>query len=481
MVADQLGELLNQDYGYECTTIHLSKTIAELTKDLLHEEMPSGVNEYERIKFLIEKGNLLRVRFGKSVLADMAISEIFEKRGVSVQGSSDAKLKPMRICHIIDSVKNHHELDILKKVYRDMFYLISVFSPLPRRVHYLMHEKGMRIDDVHELIDRDSGEESDVGQRVSDTFPQAHFFLRLETDSAAVIQDRLRRFLHGVFETAIITPTAGERAMYAAASAAGNSACLSRQVGAALTDSAGEIISVGWNDVPKSGGGLYSFPVVGQDDPRCHLRGAGYCSNDNEKNNVTAEIINLLVEGGFLSYEKKTGAFDLIRASKLKSLVEFSRSVHAEMTAIILGSQMAGDRVRGGVLYCTTYPCHLCASLIILAGIKEVFYIEPYKKSLATKLHDDAITEDEKDPSRVRIIPFDGISPERYLEFFRMTGDSRKNTGKGTKKNISKREAKPRTEVSLESLPALESLVVRRLAERKLVIIPTSISAVEEP
>ena len=63
------------------------------------------------------------------------------------------------------------------------------------------------------------------------------------------------------------------------------------------------------------------------------------------------------------------------KSSRIKSLIEFSRSIHAEMHAIITGSQLGGDRMIGGSLYCTTYPCHNCARHIILAGIKKVYYI----------------------------------------------------------------------------------------------------------
>jgi deoxycytidylate deaminase len=64
----------------------------------------------------------------------------------------------------------------------------------------------------------------------------------------------------------------------------------------------------------------------------------------------------------------------IIASSKVKDLIEFSRAVHAEMHAILLGNQMNGDRVKGGKLFCTTYPCHSCARHIVAAGIKEVYY-----------------------------------------------------------------------------------------------------------
>ena len=92
-----------------------------------------------------------------------------------------------------------------------------------------------------------------------------------------------------------------------------------------------------------------------------------------------------------------------------KSLIEFSRSVHAEMHAIINAGKLNGEKIRGGTLFCTTYPCHNCARHIIAAGIEKVYYIEPYIKSKAPELHDDSITEIENEHNKVQILLFDGF------------------------------------------------------------------------
>ena len=85
--------------------------------------------------------------------------------------------------------------------------------------------------------------------------------------------------------------------------------------------------------------------------------------------------------------------------------------------------------MKGGKLYCTTYPCHNCARHIIVAGIQEVYYIEPYVKSLCMELHADALTEDENTEGKVKILVYDGVAPRRYLEFFTMFKE-RKTNGK---------------------------------------------------
>jgi hypothetical protein len=48
----------------------------------------------------------------------------------------------------------------------------------------------------------------------------------------------------------------------------------------------------------------------------------------------------------------------------------------------------------------------------------KVVYIEPYPKSKASYLHDDATSIDEELPGRVPIVPLLGIGPRRYLDLF---------------------------------------------------------------
>lgn len=258
--------------------------------------------------------------------------------------------------------------------------------------------------------------------------------------------------------------------MYAAASAATNSACLSRQVGAAVTDAKGELLATGWNDVPKAFGDLYVTDLKNDPsniyDKRCWNFG-GKCYNDEEKSLLAEHIIESLRD--ILPTDKRDAAVQAVIADKkLRGLIEFSRSIHAEMHAILTALRLEGDRVRGGQIFVTTYPCHSCARHIIAAGITEVYYIEPYKKSLATKLHGEAMTEDEQSIDKVKLISYDGVAPTRFLSLFRMTPDSRKNRGKVI--TLSHSNASPKLKKSLEALPALESLVVASLKEKHLLL-----------
>lgn len=467
-VSDAVCEMLKETFAYDCRKMRLSSYIEKVATDL-KLEISQG-SPAERINSLIDAGNRIRDEYGAGVLVELAINEIrLDREREKKQGD---RFSPRRVAHIIDSIKNQEELDVLKTVYREMLYVIGVFSPLTLREQNLKR-RGLEPKEIYALIDRDSGEEQKTGQTVRDTFPQSDFFLRIDNGSDAQLRNKVERFLHLILGTRIITPTQAETAMYAAASAAGNSACLSRQVGAAVTDEAGEILATGWNDVPRAGGGLYLADTSGlgvaERDMRCWNREGGKCFNDEEKKLLAESLIETLSP---LLGERKKEAIELVLSkTKVRGLIEFSRSIHAEMHAILSAGRLAGHRLQGGKLYVTTYPCHSCARHIVAAGIMEVYYIEPYRKSLATRLHDDAITETETETSKVRILGYEGVAPGKYFSVFKMAPDSRKNKA-GKLIRIHAREATPRLDRTLEALPSLEALVIKSLRSKNLVPSP---------
>jgi deoxycytidylate deaminase len=113
-------------------------------------------------------------------------------------------------------------------------------------------------------------------------------------------------------------------------------------------------------------------------------------------------------------------AHSAIESSDLRSITEYGRAVHGEMDAILTCARL-GIRVSGCYMYVTTFPCHNCTRHIIAAGIKRVYFVEPYPKSKAPDLHSDAICFDEKHAAKqgkIPFLPFVGIGPRRYLDFF---------------------------------------------------------------
>ncbi|HGY6769909.1 TPA: deoxycytidylate deaminase, partial [Escherichia coli] len=65
------------------------------------------------------------------------------------------------------------------------------------------------------------------------------------------LANQLIKFTSLMKRPGIITPSNVERCMQIAYTAKLNSGCISRQVGAAVSDSSFSIKSIGWNDVPS--------------------------------------------------------------------------------------------------------------------------------------------------------------------------------------------------------------------------------------
>jgi len=466
-------------YGYDVEVIKLSNFIDKYKindsdkKEILTEPDKSKIfnNYLEKIS----KGNIIRKNQNNTILAEMAIQEIHlsrlqEAKNIGIDKPTSEDFKSRRKCYIIDSLKTTDELKLLRKVYTDNFYQISVFSSLNDRKENLKN-KGFNAEEIVRIIDIDDKQNLEYGQNVRGTFVDGDFFIRISEENIPDLNRKIERYLNLIFESAIVTPTIEELSMYNAKSASGNSACLSRQVGACIIDKNNNLLSTGWNDVPKYGGNLYTTSGTSLDN-RCYNK--GYCSNDAHKERLVENIID-----GFLSNEEIKVIFknDLgelnnvllekikksIKDTKVKDLIEFSRSVHAEMHAIIQGSQTTGDKMIGGKLFCTTYPCHNCARHIVAAGIEEVYFIEPYVKSLCLSLHSDSMTENEREVNKVKILMFDGVAPRRYLTFFTNFAERKDNKGKlikGNYKNIS-----PKTAKSLQALSTLEQQAVHSLAQ----------------
>jgi deoxycytidylate deaminase len=108
---------------------------------------------------------------------------------------------------------------------------------------------------------------------------------------------------------------------------------------------------------------------------------------------------------------------ETLRDSQLMDIIEFGRVIHAEMSAIADAARL-GRATKDATLFCTTFPCHICAKHVVAAGIDRVVFLEPYPKSLSLKLHNDSITFETDVPEKVLFEPFIGISPRRYRDIF---------------------------------------------------------------
>jgi deoxycytidylate deaminase len=370
----QCIEDLLREHSYKPRSIRISDLIGTLTDYPLKND-----TEIDRISSRMDAGNAACRESGHHDLWALAvIAEINKARGNDL--SKQCPLQ--RTAHIILTLKRPEEVVTLRKVYGDGFFLVGVFATEKERLESLF-EKDAPKQSAIALIKRDEEELSDdYGQQTRDTFQLSDVFVQIKRGA---YKSELSRFFALVFSDPYVTPTQQEHAMFLAYASSLRSGQLGRQVGAAITTKKGDLLAVGCNDVPKPGGGLY-WP--GPNDNRDHI--IGIDTNDKQRNKIIDQLIAKVKDVSEVESPSS------LRRSfwSVLDISEFGRAVHAEMDALLTCAR-SGVSPTGAILYTTTFPCHNCTRHIVAAGIERVIYIEPYAKSRAEELHDDAIVVEE--------------------------------------------------------------------------------------
>lgn len=425
-----------------------------------------GSPEGERIERLMAACNQMRREARRAdVLALYAANAIHQQRTACATG--DRSPRPRR-ASVLRSLKRPEEVATLRRIYGPGFFLIGLSSSRAQRLEFLTKDKGIPPVRAEALLQRDEAEDDGFGQRTGDTYHLADAFVASKED--------VWRFLELIFGHPFLTPTKDEYAMFLAFAASVRSADLSRQVGAVVVSSAGEVIATGANDVPAPGGGPYWPDARDQRDYRI-----GADPNEKRRNAIVLEATRRLVPGmvGRDDDDVLAEAKQLLKGTALLDLTEFHRAVHAEMDAL-LSCARSGQSVTGATLFTTTYPCHNCTKHIVGAGIARVVYVEPYAKSLAETLHGDAMEQGEsaasKEPSRkIPFVPFVGVGARRFIELFSMNlgpGDRRVRKGRsGDASRFSRADALlrvPMLPTSYIDREAIAATVLAELTEQEL-------------
>lgn len=427
-----LSEALKK-YSYETEYFKVTKLMtAAKPKDAALVDSPLE----ERYDSYIKYANKLREVFGLNytlaMLCCLAVRNF--RRQANRASSNDPETPIQKQAYVFDQFKRKEELDLLRQVYGRLFVVVSVYSDQNTRREYLVNRiasdhSDARFAETHKqaastLMQRDQAEQGvPFGQGLEDAFPTADLFVNIDDQPSAEIL--IRRFLDALFGSNAISPTHDEYGMYLARTTALRSVDLSRQVGAAIFSRSHEVICVGCNEVPKPLGGTYWTGDKG--DARDIEK--GFDSNERIKKSLLVDFTKRLKDNNFLAdgiKEKDLARFigsetsrgGKLRDAQLMDLLEFGRMIHAEMSAICDAARV-GRSIRGATLYCTTFPCHMCAKHIVASGVKKVVYIEPYPKSYAEQLHGDAIIVGRSNSiEKVVFEPFIGISPFRYRDLF---------------------------------------------------------------
>lgn len=251
-----------------------------------------------------------------------------------------------------------------------------------------------------------------------------HIFIEGETKEVdkkyVPYTDQIIKLVALIKKPGLITPSTNEHFMQVAYNAKSNSGCISRQVGAVVTDEQYSIKAIGWNDVPE-----HQVP--------CGLRDLGHLvrgensfmfsdyerSGNNYDDKITfkekatkeftnAEIENL--DGRICNFCFR----DFHNAFEGEKNQVHTRSLHAEENAMMQITKFGGVGIKGGKLFTTASPCELCSKKAFQLGIKEIFYIDPYP-GIATTHTLKSGTKKEMNPE---LIMFQGAVGRGYNKLY---------------------------------------------------------------
>ncbi len=330
---------------------------------------------------------------------------------------SNKNVRPVRIA--IDSIKSVFEADYLRQRYSS-FFLFAISTDNEIRKRRLMDGTNKRLT-MQQIKFSDWNEYSSEGYKIykkdSDDADEMLFKQRIKQKDQLFSHDFVREYaydnkLHqfylqdvaasiensdifisnNYFNTisknmdlrwsvvrniclimfpGLLLPTPIERCMQIAFAAKCNSGCLSRQVGAVVTDKEYNILSIGWNDVPCG-------------DVSCsHKNLVDLCKWEDKDAYSMYELENT-------DFRERINKFNHQNVSKILLGLPMrycfkdihsneknpmrSRSMHAEEKALAL----CGDMCKEGFLFTTSSPCEMCSKNAKNHKIKRIYYIELY-------------------------------------------------------------------------------------------------------
>lgn len=432
-------------FEYNVEVINVSK---DIMSQFIPDEEIKSFDEFKRITSFMNLGNKLRCKTkDNAFLMKGVVKKIYQGRPNDEDDTSSKAPKP-KTAYIINSIKHPDEIQLLRNVYGDVFHLIGVTSSKERRKNFLMEHKGLSIDEAEQVLERDTNEEMKQGQHTRDAFQHSDYFI-WDTENRDFTFNAISRLVDLLFGDPFISPNFDEYAMFMAYAASLRSADLSRQVGAVVAKNK-EVLSMGANDCPRFGGGLY-WPILNSKGEYIDEKnGRDYMRGEDSNKVEQSKIIKHILENLGVEYNEEN--IGKIKAAGIGDLTEYGRVVHGEMEALLTCARNSIS-CRDATLYVTTFPCHNCAKHIIAAGIKRVVYIEPYPKSKAFDFYTAEISDAIQDKNKVVFEPFVGVGPRKFVELFSVSSEKsyskKRKDSEGKKLEWKRENAELRNSVKL--------------------------------
>jgi len=360
-------------------------------------DLPHGA---ERLKNILGENNFVRVyqKIGKNIrvsgsaFSEELVSGKFFSLAEKIQNAieeihKEQKSKSQRTFIVIDTLRNPLEALFFQDRYSS-FYLLAVSTPeedRQRRLRKLNYsEDEIKQLDETEYTSRDINDERFYSvQDIQGCLQRADIYVSNpdvvdEVSKYASLSNQLIRFVSLIRRPGIVTPTAIERCMQVAHTAKLNSGCISRQVGAAVTDQGFGVRAIGWNDVPR---GQIPCNLRSRTELLAGTSNSAYSDFERSDNEYLGKFRTkssafrvILKHGRNDAYCFKS---DYNEFKDEKNQVH-TRSLHAEENAFLQLTMSGASISKGAKLFTTASPCELCSKKAYQLGIETIIYIDPY-------------------------------------------------------------------------------------------------------
>lgn len=371
-------------------------------KKLLNEEIPAFRKSLDEVlvqtlKKVVSKelqtwGNNIR-KCNSIVLSDAAVKSpscLAHKinQFIKMLRAQDKFMgRPTRI--VVDALRNPYEILYFRERY-SAFYSVSVNTEEKVRIDHLV-QKGFRLQEIREIDDEERGkkdvalsfEKIDIDKCIE--LSDIHITNGdVKIDDNRYLVNQIFTYVSLILHPGLVPPSSLERCMQIAYTAKLNSGCLSRQVGACVTNEFYSVKSIGWNTVaegqtPCSLRNLYD--LLAKEDSNAF--------SSHERNDVSfnSYISKLALKYDSVSAKDKLKGLTISYCFKdIHTTVNpkqrgnqvHTRSLHAEENAFLQLAKYGNVGIKGGKLFTTASCCELCAKKAYQLGIKEIYYIDAY-------------------------------------------------------------------------------------------------------
>jgi deoxycytidylate deaminase len=289
---------------------------------------------------------------------------------------------------VVDAIRNPYEAMYLNNHIAN-FFLIAVNTENLNRINHLkrnykINETQLKLLDDKEYPKKLVGSQRFVSQNIQKCIEIADIHInnpRSDHYGHMELRCQLAWYVTLMLHAGLITPTMMESCMQVAYSVKKNSGCISRQVGAAISDADYSIKAVGWNNTPEGQVPCIlrnvSDLVNGYDSEAYSY----YERNDAAfRKEIKIKYINVLQIG-----DKDSTGLNISYCFKdVQNSVEqeknqvHTRALHAEENAFLQIVKHGGQAMKKGILFSTASPCELCAKKAYQIGVSKIIYIDPY-------------------------------------------------------------------------------------------------------